>query len=180
MDEAKDRIQEKQLKEANDIIYEQLTFADNKSNFIFAASIALLAGVFAAFCSTLEYVNSWESISLKISFWTYLGYLIIFLSLSILFSSQAMFPRLTKNKSDPEGEKNLLFFGDVAKIQSLKEYDDLLNKSTHKKNLQNQNISVSKIIVRKHEKLSISFRFFMLAIIPLYIFVIIYKGFKSK
>lgn len=156
-------------KEANDRIYEQLTFAEAKNGVLIGLYTAIIFGLINLF---FECLPCWAEIVLGIS----LGLMAIGLIISIL--------SFIPNIKTLNNEKNLYFWGDISKIHNFKEYENCLNKKEGLfEDLASQNIHVAKIVAKKNKLFSISINFLFIAVFPPHIIgatIIIIKLIKRK
>lgn len=142
-------------KEVNNRIYEQLTFAEAKNGVLVGLYAAIIFGLINLF---FECLPCWGKIILSIS----LGFMAIGMIICIL----SFIPNVKTLKN----ERNLFFWGSIAKLNDFNEYDSLINKEEILlENLAKQNIYVAKIVAKKNMLFSISINFFFAGIFPLHI-----------
>jgi hypothetical protein len=158
------------LEKENEIIYDQLTFADNKCNFVFAASIALLIAIVGTFFGLRG--NLYLEANLEpanITLWFFFSYWTLGFALSSIFSIAAIKPNLSKNEDNIEA--NVFFFGDISKFKSSGNLDKSANEQKMLKDLFNQNVEVSKIIIQKNRLCNVSCIILINTIFPLYFLI---------
>lgn len=142
-------------KEANDRIYEQLNFAEAKNGVLVGLYTAIIFGLINLF---FECLPCWGKIILSIS----LGFMAIGMIICIL----SFIPNVKTLKN----ERNLFFWGDIAKLSDFNEYDSLINKEEILlESLAKQNIHVAKIVAKKNKIFSISINYLFAGIFPLHI-----------
>ena len=156
-------------KEANDRIYEQLTFAEAKNGVLIGLYTAIIFGLINLF---FECLPCWGKIILGVSLsFTAIGMIICLIS-------------FIPNVKTLKNERNLFFWGDIAKLSDFNEYDSLINKKEILlENLAKQNIHVAKIVAKKNKIFSISINYLFAGIFPLHIIgaiIITIKLLKNK
>ena len=155
---------EKYLNSCNDRIYEQLTFAETKN----AILSGLLGAAIFGFINLLIDLYSPELLWLVIV----LGVSTLSMIIALIISLSSFIPIV----SALGGERNLYFYGDIAKFNKGKEYLETLEQADNLEvQLAEQNIKVSQIICRKHRKFSIALDFTIAALLPFYYFYMIIK-----
>ena len=155
---------EKHLASCNDRIYEQLTFAETKN--------AILSGLLGA--AIFGFINLIIDLYTPDLLWLIiiLGISTLSMIIALIISLSSFIPIVSALGT----EKNLYFYGDVAKFNKGKEYIDALEKAENlDEQLAEQNIKVSQIICRKHKKFSIALDFTIAALLPFYYFYMIIK-----
>lgn len=145
----------KYLKEVNDRIYEQLSFAEAKNG--------VLVGMLGAVIIALLDLALSEKTNKVISTIIYI-YDSVFL-LALLISLFSFFP--CTNTLD--NKENLFFWGDIAKFQNAKEYLAAFeqNRELLEQHLAIQNIQVSRIIQRKNNLFSLALKLIAIAFCPI-------------
>ena len=142
-------------KEANDRIYEQLTFAEAKNGILIGLYTAIIFGLINLF---FECLPCWSKIILSIS--------LVLMAVGLFICLLSFVPNVKTHKN----ERNLFFWGDIAKLRDFNEYDDLIDKEEILlENLAKQNIHVAKIVAKKNKIFSISINYLFAGIFPLHI-----------
>lgn len=142
-------------KESNDRIYEQLTFAEAKNGILVGLYTAIIFGLINLF---FECLPCWCEIILSIS----LGFMVIGMIICLI----SFIPNVKTLKN----ERNLFFWGDIAKLNDFNEYDSLISKEEILlENLAKQNIHVAKLVAKKNKIFSISINYLFAGIFPLHI-----------
>jgi hypothetical protein len=142
----------------NERIYEQLIYAETK-NSLFAGILG--AAIWALFSISIN--------CLLLEIYIYIIAFSFCISLMIIVFSFYPITRTLHEK------KNLFFGGDISKIENGQIYlNDISDVNDHLlEQLAEQNIMVSKIVLRKHKYFSLSMKIFVFGILPfLYIFLI--------
>ncbi|MCI1735272.1 MAG: DUF5706 domain-containing protein [Bacilli bacterium] len=167
------------LEKESAIIYDQLTFVDNKCNFVFAASIALLAAAFAALFGLLGtgYLELHYDPQ-NFTLWFLFTYWILGFLGSSLISLYAIRPNLSKNTGDRD--KNIFFFGDISTINSYSEFRNAICTKQLLENLLNENIQVSKIVTEKNKRVHTSCLVLATTLFPLYPLIILFENLLRK
>ena len=152
------------LKEANDRIYEQLSYAETKHAVLLGfvgAAIFAIAGII------IELRNSnllWLQILL--------GATAFSLVFPLIISLISFFPN--RSKLNQERKANLYFYEDIRKFKNAEEYLNKINDSLDlDKQLAEQNITVSTIVSKKHNKFKIALQLCIASIFPPYYLVLI-------
>lgn len=149
------------LKDVNDRIYEQLSYAEAKHavliGFIGAAIFALI-GIIIDIGT-----NSLNLLWLQIWIGVIVGLLILPLGVSL-----SSFSPNTKKKDTGKGN-NLYFYGDISKYKSVELYlDEIINCSDIERHLASQNMQVSLIITKKHSKFILALNLCFASFFPLH------------
>lgn len=159
---------EEYLKETNMRIYEQLSYAEAKH----AVLIGLIgAAIFAIVGIIIDLKDNSKLLWLQIL----LGIMAVSFLITLLISISSFNPaRSTLNKD----KKNLYFYGDIASFKNGEEYVKYIKEIDECGNLTlqlaEQNIIVSKIINRKHDKFQICWHLTIASVfLPYYIFLAI-------
>ncbi len=152
------------LKDANDRIYEQLTYAEAKH----AVVIGLLgAAIFAIIGIIIDIFDSnlmWLQILLGIMAFSML--------IAIIVSLSSFYPDRKKIKNAEKS--NLFFYSDIAQISDGEKYIQQLGQADINKHLAEQNIKVAQIIEQKHRKFRIVLNLLLASILlPYYIALIV-------
>ena len=152
-----EKSQHEYLMDANNRIYEQLTYAETKH----AVLIGLLgASVFAIIGIVIDLSGAnlkWLQILL--------GCVAALMFLPLIVSIVSFFP----NRRTLEKSKNLYFYGDVGKYKNSDTYLNDVNSAQDLDNhLARQNIVVSKIITKKHDKFVLALHLCLASIFPLH------------
>lgn len=147
-EKAKQNNEIKYLEKAHDLIFEQLSYADNKLNFILVSAVVLLTASIGGLITLLVEnpcgLSWWE--------WILFGFLIwmtVFFALSTLSCLHGIKPNI--NKLERSEGVNLFFYDDIAKITDAEKYQELITTGDLSSDLANENILVSKIVSAKHK-----------------------------
>ena len=151
------------LKDANDRIYEQLSYAEAKHavliGFVGAAIFSIIGIIIDLKDSNLLWLQIW------------LGIIVSTLLVPLIVSFLSFYPNTKILKAN---RKNLYFYGDIAKYKNAESYLKDIHKAedlnTH---IAEQNIIVSSIIMKKHRKFSIALKLCAASIFPPYYLVIL-------
>ena len=148
-----------QLKEMNEIIYNQLSYAETKH----AVLIGLVGAAIFAIVGIMVDINNPCS-QLIIGIQIGLGYVALSLTIALLISLFSFFPKLNKLR-----ENNLYFYGDIAKYNDARKYvDDVERSADLEEQLAEQNIVISQIILSKHKKFKIALNITIASLLPPY------------
>ena len=148
------------LKDANDRIYEQLTYAEAKH----AVIIGLLGGAIFAIIGIIIDICNCNLMWLQII----LGVMAFSMLIAIIVSLSSFYPDRKKIKKAEES--NLFFYRDIAQISDGEKYIQQLGQADINKHLAEQNIKVSQIIEQKHKKFKIVLNLLLASILlPYYI-----------
>ena len=151
-----------QSKEMNEIIYNQLSYAETKH----AVLIGLVGAAIFAIVGIIVDINNPCS-QLIIGIQIGLGYVALSLTIALLISLFSFFPKL--NKQSKTREINLYFYGDIAKYTDAQKYVNDVDESVDLSvQLAEQNIVVSQIIMAKHKKFKIALNITIASLIPPY------------
>lgn len=154
------------LKDSNDRIYEQLSYAEAKHavliGFIGATIFALIGIVVDLgmnYCN-LIWLQIWIGVTAGL----------------LLFPLIVSFSSFYPNTKRIGIEKNLYFYGDISKYENVENYlADIKDCHNIEKHLAAQNMQVSSIIVKKHFKFTLALNLCLASFIPLhYIWTIIF------
>jgi len=153
------------LKDTNDRVYEQLSYAEAKH----AVVIGLMGAALFAIISIIIDIKEFNVLWLQII----LGVMSLSLFIAMIVSFSSFYPhRKTLNK---QRKRNLFFYGDLAKADNGEDYlyqlkiDDDIDKQ-----LAEQNIVVSRIIERKHVLFQVVLKLSLASmILPYYLVLII-------
>lgn len=149
------------LKDVNDRIYEQLSYAEAKHavliGFIGAAIFALIGIIIDIGTNSLNLL--WLQI--------WIGVIVGLLILPLGVSLSSFYPN-TKKKDIGKGN-NLYFYGDISKYKSVELYlDEIINCSDIERHLASQNMQVSLIITKKHSKFILALNLCLASFFPLH------------
>lgn len=149
------------LKDINNRIYEQLSYAEAKHavliGFIGAAIFALIGIIIDIGASSLNLL--WLQI--------WIGVIVGLLILPLGVSFSSFYPNLNKKGTDKSN--NLYFYGDISKYKSVQLYlDEIANCSNIEHQLASQNIQVSSIITKKHFKFILALNLCLASVFPLH------------
>lgn len=150
------------LKETNDRIYEQLSYAEAKH-------AVLIGFVGAAIFSIIGIVIDLRDTGpLWLQIW--LGVIAATLLAPLIISFLSFYPNTKALKAD---RKNLYFYGDIAKYGDAEVYlSDIGKNEELNTHLAEQNIKVSSIVMNKHKKFTIALKLCAASIFPPYYLVI--------
>lgn len=150
------------LKEANDRIYEQLSYAETKH----AVLLGFIGAAIFAIVSIIIDLKDSNLLWLQIL----LGTMAFSMIIPLIISLSSFYPNLKKLR-----DNNLYFYGDIGKFKSAEEYIGKFNESSDlDEQLAEQNITVSSIVFSKHKKFKIALQFCIASIfLPYYIGLII-------
>lgn len=158
------------LKEANDRIYEQLSYAEAKHAVLIGFVGAAIFSIVGIIIDLKDANLLWLQIWLGVIAATQLAPLII--------SFLSVYPN-TKTLKD--NRKNLYFYGDIAKYKNSGSYLSDINKcgdlNTH---IAEQNIIVSSIVIKKNKRFSIALKLCAASIFPPYYLVILVQCIIEK
>ena len=151
------------LKDANDRIYEQLSYAEAKHavliGFVGAAIFSIIGIIIDLKDSNLLWLQIW------------LGIIASTLLAPLIVSFLSFYPNTKTLKAN---RKNLYFYGDIAKYKNAELYLKDIHKAedlnTH---IAEQNIMVSSIVIKKHNKFSFALKLCAASIFPPYYLVIL-------
>ena len=151
-----------QLKEMNEIIYNQLSYAETKH----AVLIGLVGAAIFAIVGIIVDINNPCS-QLIVGIQIGLGYVALSLTVALLISLFSFSPKLKKLR-----ETNLYFYGDIAKYNDARKYiGDVDGSVDLEEQLGEQNIVVSQIILSKHKKFKIALNITIASLLPPYYLV---------
>lgn len=158
------------LKEANDRIYEQLSYAEAKHavliGFVGAAIFSIVGIIIDLRNDNLLWLQIW------------LGVIAATLLPPLIISFLAVYPNTKVLKNN---KRNLYFYGDIAKYKNADSYLSDINKcgdlNTH---IAEQNIMVSSIVIKKNKKFSIALKLCAASLFPPYYLVIFLKLIINK
>lgn len=158
------------LKDANDRIYEQLSYAEAKHavliGFVGAAIFSIIGIIIDLKDENLLWLQIW------------LGVIAATLLAPLIISFLSFYPN---TKTLKVNRKNLFFYGDIAKYKNSGSYLSDINKcgdlNTH---IAEQNILVSSIVMKKHSMFSIALKLCAASIFPLYYLVILVQCIIKK
>lgn len=158
------------LKETNERIYEQLSYAEAKHAVLIGFVGAAIFSIIGIIIDLSESGPVWLQIWLGVIDATLLAPLII--------SFLSFYP---KTKTLKANIKNLFFYGDIAKYKDAELYLNDITKSANL-NIQiaEQNIIVSSIVMKKHNKFSIALKLCAASIFPPYYLVILFQFIIKK
>lgn len=149
------------LKEANDRIYEQLSYAETKH----AVLLGFIGATIFAIVGIIINLKDSNLLWLQIL----LGAMAFTMIIPLIISLISFYP----NRSKLRENKNLYFYGDIGTFKNAEEYLDKINNSLDlEKQLAEQNITVSSIVSRKHNKFKIALQFCIASIFPPYYLVL--------
>ena len=152
------------LKEVNDRIYEQLSYAETKH----AVLLGFIGVALFAIVSIIIELRDLDLIWLQILLSVMAGSLVF----PLIISLASFFPN--RSKLNQERKANLYFYEDVQKFKDAEEYLDKINDSLDlDKQLAEQNITVSSIVSKKHNKFKIALHLCVASIFPPYYLVLI-------
>lgn len=142
------------LKEANDRIYEQLSYAETKH----AVLLGFVGAAIFAIVSIIIDLRDLNLLWLQIL----LGAMAFSMVIPLVISLSSFYPNLKKLR-----DNNLYFYGDIGKFKSAEEYLDKFNESSDlDEQLAEQNITVSSIVSSKHNKFKLALPFCIASIFP--------------
>ena len=151
-----------QIKEMNEIIYNQLSYAETKH----AVLVGLVGAAIFAIVSIIVDINDPSSrviIGIQIG----LGYVAFSLTVALLLSLFSFLPKL--NKQSKTRAINLYFYGDIANYIDAQKYVNDVDESVDlSQQLAEQNIVISQIIMAKHKKFKIALNITIASLIPPY------------
>ena len=158
------------LKEVNDRIYEQLSYAEAKH----AVLIGFIGAAIFSIISIIIDVQAVELLWLRI----WLGVIAATLLAPLIISFLAVYPKTKTLKAD---KKNLYFYGDIAKYKNAESYLSDINKSDNLNiHIAEQNVLVSSIVVKKHNMFSIALKLCVASIFPPFYLVILAQAIIKK
>lgn len=156
------------LKDLNERVYEQLTYAEAKN----AVLIGLLGAAIFSLVGIIIDLKESNLLWLQI----YLGVISSGLIIPLLISLFSFYP----NTKHLNGNKNLYFYGDVAKFLDAESYlNDIKKIEDLESQIAEQNIAVSKIVMKKHKMFSIALKLTVICIFPPYLIILIIKAIIS-
>lgn len=145
------------IKNANDRIYEQLTFAEAKNGVL----LGLLSAVIFGIANFIDYDKN--------PLWLFIYFVIAIISmgLGVLFCAFSFIPN--QKTLDKSPSPNLYFWGNIANFKNIEEYNKALSDiEDDLDHLQAQNIQVSRIIARKYHFFNCALHLFIAGIFPVY------------
>lgn len=150
------------LKEVNDRIYEQLSYAETKHAVLIGFTGAAVFALIGIIIDISEYDLLWLQIVLGVMSFSML--------ISLVFSLSSFIPNRSKMRPS-----NLYFYGDIEKLPNAENYISNINNDNDLNfQLAEQNITVSKIISKKHDKFKIALNLCVASIVlPYYIMLLI-------
>lgn len=161
----------------NDRIFEQLSFADNKLNFILVSATMLLSGAIAGVISLIVGIN-WDLSWWKWVILAYLCWMIILFAASVIFCLEGIKPNL--NKLDATGKRNIYFYGDIGKFDGAESYLKAIEKNSLEDDLALENIEVSRIVCNKHVNEQYGASLLISGICPIFIYRTIQLAISKK
>ena len=151
------------LKEVNDRIYEQLSYAETKH----AVLLGFIGATIFAIVSIIIDLKDSNLLWLQIL----LGAMAFSMIIPLIISLSSFYP----NRSKLRENKNLYFYGDISTFKNVEEYLDKINGALDlNKQLAEQNVTVSSIVSSKHDKFKIALQFCIASIFPPYYIVLIF------
>lgn len=149
------------LTKVNERIYEQLNFAETKNGIFSGILGAAIWGVFSAIDTGCLYLD------------IYLYIMGVSFSIALIFLLFTFYP----NRKTLNGKGNLYFWGYIAQKSNARSYISEVEKDYDllDEQLAEQNIQVSRIISRKHKIFTISIKFTIAGVLPLFYFYLVYK-----
>lgn len=157
------------LESMNERIYEQLSYAETKHavlvGFVGAAIFSIIGIIIDLHESNLLWLQIW------------LGVISAKLLASLILSLISFYPnRNTLNK-----KKNLYFYGDLANYKDAHSYlNDVQDTSQLNEQLAEQNIMISSIIVKKHQKFTWALHLCLASILTIHYIGIVIILIKKK
>ena len=155
------------VKNANDRIYEQLTFAEAKNGVL----LGLLTAVILGIANFIDYDKN--------PLWLFIYFVIAIISmgLGVLLCALSFVPN--KKTLDKSPSPNLYFWGDIANFKNVDEYNKALsNVEDDFDHLEAQNIQVPRIIARKYCFFNYALHMFIAGVFPIHWIGIVVLGIR--
>lgn len=154
-----------QLSEMNEIIYNQLSYAETKN----AVLVGLVGAALFSVVGIIVDINDPCS-KLIIGIQIALGCIALQFAIALLISLFSFLPNISKQSA--VRKINNYFYGDIATYKDVQQYvSDVKNSADLEEQLAEQNIIVSKIILAKHAKFKIALNITIASLIPPYYLV---------
>ena len=163
-----------QLSEMNEIIYNQLSYAETKN----AVLVGLVGAALFSIVGIIVDINDFSS-KLIIGIQIALGCVALQFIIALLISLFSFLPNLSKQST--VRKINKYFYGDIATYKDAKQYvTDVKNSADLEEQLAEQNIIISKIIMAKHAKFKIALNITIASLIPPYYLVWAIMAIRKK
>lgn len=154
------------LKEENELLFSQLSYADNKINFILVgavlAVISSIGWIVEIIIGGFQCWPAWKWYLFGYLIWVLLGGIV-----SSIFCLSGIKPNT--DKAEGNGRTNIYFFGDIAKEAKGEDLICDINSRKTELDLANENISLSKIVTGKYKICKCGSSSFISAIFPPYV-----------
>lgn len=149
---------EEYLKDANDRIYEQLSYAEAKHAVLIGFLGAAIFSLIGIIIDLKEFNLMWLQV--------WIGVVAVLLLAPFVVSITALYPN---RKTLKKKTRNLYFYGDISKFTDDNDYlTKVKDDADLSVNLANQNIQVSKIVTKKHDKFSLALNLCLASLFPIH------------